>query len=665
MQGIAAKTAREMGKGSNRPLEERVRRCVERHGRQRTGAELEEWQVIKDWGSCMARVACRGVGVKPLIWVASHQAEGQAKDPCEFVVSLNEAADKAADEAMHTRLDTEPVLEDVNVPSGISRFYVTWRGRAVTQRVGDFIRRQARERAQELWAERKTQGAVARELKGVYEGVLPLGLFTTVKLPIVVQEWWDGEKEGDVAMDRLMWKIRNGVGGSQTALMHTNAEMHDRREKMVVEEVGESGAELAKGELEQHIRACVCCKGGGTMRPGTFRHGMMTCEWGPLVKAREELWGVVERRLCEMVGGRTTEPDGSSYGAEVWARRGQRVRRQGEWVVDARVRKEFPVLGWLGWLVPMRDEEDIERFEGKEKAYDLGYRAVVPVQVAENLFSPAEVGKEVIQKNAREIAIILGVGVGRMRRMYVMEVRRLLGKGAQAEGEQTIAKDDDAEGKDAGGARKECKGKACQRSREDGNRAGMVVGKAGVCKGCKRQERKEWTVERVAELVQGSPEKYKYEMVSHEQVRREIQPLRREAGNRAKPYEEDVCTGLRKVGITHLMADNRVCWAEKRERWEEECGCSEAENGAEECDLLCKICARRRYKLVGRKQVGCMRCAGETQILEWCTGCGKPVHNACIPACWRRGAGQQGTGLVVCGVWNTVCQGAAGVGGAT
>ena len=120
VQGMAAKTAREMGKGSNRPLEERVRRCVERHGRQRVGDELEEWQVVKDWGSSLTRVADRGVGVKPLIWVASHQAEGQAKEPCEFVVSLNEAADKAADEAMQMRLDMEPALEDVKVPAGIS-----------------------------------------------------------------------------------------------------------------------------------------------------------------------------------------------------------------------------------------------------------------------------------------------------------------------------------------------------------------------------------------------------------------------------------------------------------------------------------------------------------------------------------------------------------------
>ena len=433
--GDSCKNCKGDGKGSNRPLEERVRRCVERHGRQRVGEELEEWQVVKEWGSSMARVASRGVGVKPLIWVASHQAEGQAKDPCEFVVSLNEAADKAADVAMRTRLDTEPVLGDVRVPSGISRFYVAWRGRAITQRVGDLIRKQARERAQELWAERKTQGAVARELQGLYEGVLPLGIFTTVKLPNAVQEWWDGEKGGEVAMDRLMWKIRNGVGGSQTALMHTNAELHDRREEMVKEEVGESGAELTKGELEQQIRACVCCKGGGTLRPGTFRHGMMSCRWGPLVKAREELWGVVEGRLCEMVGGgRAAMTDGSSYGAEVWARRGQTVRRPGEWVVDERVRREYPVLGWLGWVVPMRDEEDMEKSEGKEGPYDLGYRAVVPVQVAESLFSHTEVGKEVIQKNARELAIILGVGVGRMRRMYVMEVRRVLGKGEQAEG---------------------------------------------------------------------------------------------------------------------------------------------------------------------------------------------------------------------------------------
>ena len=175
------------------------------------------------------------------------------------------------------------------------------------------------------------------------------------------------------------------------------------------------------------------------------------------------------------------------------------------------------------------------------------------------------------------------------------------------------------------------------------------MGKAGLCKGCKRQERREWTVKRVGELVQGAPEKYKYEMVSHEQVRREIQPVRREAGNRAKPYEEDVCTGLKKEGITHLMANNQVCWAEKKERWEEECGCGEAGIGAEECEFLCRICACRRSEPAGKRQGECMRCADGSPSLEWCTGCGKAVHNACIPACWRRGAGQQDWLCVECG----------------
>ena len=101
---------------------------------------------------------------------------------------MNEAADEEADRAALSREDIP--IADVKYPAGLPRFFFSYKGSAVVENVGKFIRRQGRAMAIKAWAQRDCQGAIARVRDELYKANLPLKQFYKVKLPKQVQKMW-------------------------------------------------------------------------------------------------------------------------------------------------------------------------------------------------------------------------------------------------------------------------------------------------------------------------------------------------------------------------------------------------------------------------------------------------------------------------------------------
>ena len=159
--------------------------------------------------------------------VKAHQADEMSPEeiraaaeelrPNAFVVAGNKVADKEAGEAR--TLAEARGRRELRYCAGGERFFYSWRGRMVVSAVGKFLRQEGHVAALEEWAKRPAQGAVARAVRAqeVDGKALELGRHRKpVGRKILADFAPDGAKEEPFCPDRVLWKMRNYVGGSWT-----------------------------------------------------------------------------------------------------------------------------------------------------------------------------------------------------------------------------------------------------------------------------------------------------------------------------------------------------------------------------------------------------------------------------------------------------------------
>ena len=283
-----------------------------------------------------------------LIWVHSHQED--PKEPCVFVCSINEEADAVADGAVAMQQHTQ--VNDVKIPAGLPRFYFTWRGKAIVENVGKFVRKVGENMGERAWAERKDQGRLASVLGDIYHGSMPLNLYYEVPLSAELRPYWfkkGTDHLGMVGIERIVYKLRMYIGGSLTAMLHYNAAF-----AAAVSEKAR-GLGLAYNADNPALRECVACMDGSH---GNLRHVAVTCKHAEVGKLRKVLFSMVGKHLREAVRSEKTVCSHSEHWCrccDIWISRGK-GKKPGNWVIDGADSLEWPLLAHLGWFVPDKNE---------------------------------------------------------------------------------------------------------------------------------------------------------------------------------------------------------------------------------------------------------------------------------------------------------------------
>jgi len=269
--------------------------------------------------------------------------------PNAFMAAGNGEADGSANRA---RAAAEERPGDLRYCAGAPRFFFTWGGHMVVERVNVFVRRKGCENALEEWAARNVQGAVARAVRRreVSGEILRLSHYRgAVAERFLPESDRIGPPGQAFCPDRLLWKIRNYCGGSWTSFLHAGG-------------AGRIGAEVGTSAVDELCPLCLAAR-------GDFRHVAHSCQAEDLPRVRGVLWDKAEAVLLEE---RTLEewkdlqhPAGHPKG---WC--GAVDGEEGE--------QRWPLLTWLGWLVPTDHEGEIaEGLAARrpvESGYDLGYR---------------------------------------------------------------------------------------------------------------------------------------------------------------------------------------------------------------------------------------------------------------------------------------------------
>ena len=167
----------------------------------------------------------------------------------------------------------------------------------------------------------------------------------------------------------------------------------------------------------------------------------MTCDHPEVRKYRDSMWSLVEMHLLNAVRPKNgvcshTQPCCPCF--RIWQIRGLSSRRPGDWVVEASIRDRWPLISWLGWMVPINGEDELQGDRQQEGPYDLGYRAVIPKCIAQQVYSdslpPGSSKADDIQANAVQITISIAVLMGRIRRLIANQIRKEFPKIASAKG---------------------------------------------------------------------------------------------------------------------------------------------------------------------------------------------------------------------------------------
>ena len=186
--------------------------------------------------------------------------------PNAFAVDGNSKADREANEAR--RIVEAGGRRAARYCAGGERFFLTWQGRMVLGSPGKFVRAVGQEAALDEWAKRPAQGAVARAVKaGEVDGAsLEIGRFrSAVETGVLPAADQPGQPGHPFCPDRVLWKMRNYVGGSWTAFLHTglfnpaDPEAVPGRRKPV----GEQVTVLARCMINLCLRTCQDCDESG------------------------------------------------------------------------------------------------------------------------------------------------------------------------------------------------------------------------------------------------------------------------------------------------------------------------------------------------------------------------------------------------------------------
>lgn len=603
LQKMEQWSARRLCQGSNIPIDNRLWRLL---GQRCWAGLCDEQKVVDSWQHESVKASSVTVGGRTIVWVRSHQKEECVPNP--FVVSLNEQADACAGAAVACG-----ALPSVRLPAGLPRFYYTCDGKAVVTNIGKFLRNYGSVSAFALWKQRARHGVIPRVMPGLCRGILPLRQYAVLDIPQEVERIWWGAKDVAVNLEGLVWKLRHYIGGSYTQMLHRDTLLEDRIREH-------------EGVLAYEIRVCRVCGGGDAKEEGTFRHLIMSCAEPSLTYLREQMWDTVEcllRGAVEHNESPCSHTQVLCHCVGAWMKRGC-GKRPGGWSVSEIHAKRWPVLTYVGWLVPVSTEGRCVANPLAETAHDLAYRGLIPDSIARNLYregllATSDEAKQAIRDNSIKLVVVLSVYVGTFRRKVVEHIRRQYPKPAQAE--CVVSSVAEEETKEV----PRCRGSGCAKRNAD---TGMLANIAVIrnrCRSCRDAELREEVVCAVREMLRVKQRKLMFveKVACLEDFKAEYIRYR----GKQQTSTINLCHGLRMNGVRHLHDDSRVCepvsWRDIKVR----CSCEDPVECAG-CEFICALCANFKSGRTLTLLLQCAVCSKDGG--RSCSGCGRAYHGNCL-----------------------------------
>ena len=627
---------REVLRGRNIPLESRLRRRLAALAQPQLGEEESATEVALE--QARLRSGAPPMGGRRLLKVRAHQgdkllaeeieARAEEMEPNAMMVIGNKWADLGANQARQT--SEEEHTPDLYYAAGSPPYFYTWGGAMVVEGISDFLRSRGREVALEMWAARPIQGAVARALRaGELSGsTMQLGGFRTPAEQLVFPpEERPGKTGKPFYPDRVMWKLRNYLGGSWTAYLQAGGSPGGAEEENV-------GPRTAVDEL------CPLCMAAR----GDLRHVALTCQAEGMQEAREQLWDSVEEVMAN---------------AEVRHLRKHPKRWTGE--VETGRGSRWPTLEMLGWLMPTDHENELAAQmaarQPAEIGYDLGYRCTLPPSLAKAVGGPRSPA-------ARKLMITIAEGMGVLRYRYMKATaayRRDLPHAAEADGEpemtgseaaeQVLPEENEDTPQDVLASPTLCHGAGCNKRVAATGEARGVAQREGVCWRWYYHNKQEAARETMQRALWPRPDTGAAQDLRRTWLAGPVDPkdilkdLVRSAGIKgATAYH--VAPAMRKVGITVRKTNGRTTAPLAEQDWEKSCRCAEAEP-AEGCAWMCGGCAGIIPRAAGAagEEEQCGRCHQPGGALLWCAGCAQWWHakpgGSCagVQECYRERGG--------------------------